>query len=222
MNAVTPGSPFIELLDLASRSPSGHNAQPWTFVRSGERRLVLRSDNARWLRMVDPTNRELLLSFGALIETIRQAAPAVGYGVDVEVLADRPEASDIARLDLTPRAAATSTDPALIRSRATTRTPFLAAELAAHDVDQLVGLDQAALHFVPRESPGGRWLVDAVAEAFSQQTWDDAKQSELAGWLRFSRRDARTRGDGLTPEALGLAPLAQTVWYAAFTRKQAL
>ena len=34
--------------------------------------------------MVDPTNRELLLSFGTLIETIRQAAPALGYRVDLE------------------------------------------------------------------------------------------------------------------------------------------
>src|SRR5262245_53909543 len=166
-------SQLVELLNLASRSPSSHNAQPWTFVRSGEQRLVLRSDQSRWLRMVDPNNRELLLSFGALIETIRQAAPAVGYGVDVEVLADRAEASDIARLDLTPSAAVTSTAPALIRSRATTRTPFLATEVAANDVDQLLSLEQEALHFVPREGAGGHWLVDATAEAFSQQAWDD-------------------------------------------------
>src|SRR5262245_31502069 len=162
-------SQLVELLNLASRSPSSHNAQPWTFVRSGEQRLVLRSDQSRWLRMVDPNNRELLLSFGALIETLRQAAPALGYGVDVEVLADRAEASDIARLDLPPSAAVTSTAPALIRSRATTRTPFPATEVAARDVDRLLlSPDQGALHFVPRESPGGRWLVDATAEAFSQ------------------------------------------------------
>jgi hypothetical protein len=49
----------------------------------------LRRAPSRWLRMVDPTNRELLLSFGAVIETIRQAAPAVGKGVDIEMLADR-------------------------------------------------------------------------------------------------------------------------------------
>jgi hypothetical protein len=172
--------------------------------------------------MVDPTNRELLLSFGALIETIRQAAPAVGYRIDLEVLADRAEASDIARVNLSAAPAVPSNAPALIRSRATTRIPFLPVELDAKDVDQLVALDQTALHFVPRESPEGRWLVDAVAEAFAQQTLDDGKQAELAGWLRFSRRNVRTRGDGLTPEALGLSPLARTVWYAAFTRRQAL
>jgi hypothetical protein len=127
---MTPDSPLLELLDLASRSPSGHNAQPWTFVRSGEQRLVLQSDPSRWLRLVDPTNRELVLSFGALIETIRQAASAVGYGVDIEILADWAEASDIARLNLTASPVVPSTAPTLIRSRATTRTPFLAEELA--------------------------------------------------------------------------------------------
>jgi hypothetical protein len=122
---MTPESPLLQLVDFASRSPSGHNAQPWTIVRTDEKRLRLRSEPGRWLRMVNPMNRELLLSFGALIETIRQAAPAVGYRVDVEVLADRADASDIAEVHLAAGPEASSTAPALIRSRATTRTPFL-------------------------------------------------------------------------------------------------
>src|SRR6266498_5902422 len=105
--------------------------------------------------MVDPTNRELLLSFGALIETIRQAAPAVGYRVDLQVLADRADATDIAVVDLATAPAVSSSAPALIRSRATTRTPFLPVKLDASDVDQLVAHDQTAFHFVPRESPEG-------------------------------------------------------------------
>src|SRR5262249_20799295 len=130
--------------------------------------------------------------------------------------------ADIAQLNLTAAPAVRSNAPALIRSRATTRTPFLSVALDADEVDQIVAVDRTALHFVPRESSEGRWLVDAVAEAFAQQTRDDGKQVELAGWLRFSRRDLRTRGDGLSPEALGLSPVAQAIWYAAFTRKQAL
>ncbi len=219
---MTPNSQLLQLVGMASRSPSGHNAQPWTIVRTEEQRLVLRSEPNRWLRMVDPTNRELLLSFGALIETIHQAAPAIGYRVDLEVLADQADASNIARVDLTTVPAVSSTAPVLIRSRATTRTPFLPAKLDANDVDQLLGVGRTALSFVPRESPQGRWLVDATADAFAQQTWDDRTQGELAEWLRFSRRDVRTRGDGLTPGALGLSPLARAVWYAAFTGRQAL
>jgi hypothetical protein len=220
---MTPDAPLLQLAALASRSPSSHNTQPWTLVRTGQRRLVLRSQPSRWLPMVDPTNRELLLSFGALIETIRQAAPAIGYRVDLQVLADGAQAADIAQVDLTTTAAAdSSTAPALIRSRATTRTPFLPIELAASDVDHLLDLDPSALVFVPRQSPAGRWLADATADAVAQQTWDDRRQRELAEWLRFSRGEARARGDGLTPRALGLPPVARAVWYAAFTRRQAL
>jgi nitroreductase len=211
-----------QLVDLASRSPSGHNTQPWTVVRTEGQRLVLRSEPGRWLKMVDPTNRELLLSFGALIETIRQAGPALGYRIDLEVLADRPEASDIAHVDLSPAPVATSNASSLIRSRASTRTPFLPVELDSKDVDHILAVDRSALHFVPRQSQHGRWIAEATGEAFAHQTWDDAKQAELAGWLRFSRREVRTRGDGLTPEALGLAPLGRAIWYATFTRKQAL
>jgi hypothetical protein len=65
--------------------------------------------------MVDPTNRELLLSFGTLIETIRQGAPALGYRVNLEVLADRADAPDIAQVDLRAAAEVSSAAPALIR-----------------------------------------------------------------------------------------------------------
>ena len=191
-------------------------------MRTGEQRLVLRSEPSRWLPMVDPTNRELLLSFGTLIETIRQAAPALGYRVDLEVLADRADAPDIAQVDLTAAAALSSTALDRIRSRATTRRPFLPVVLAPKEVDQILRLDRTALSFVPRQSPEGGWLADASAEAFAQQVWNDRKQAELAQWLRFSRRGVRGRGDGLTPEALGLSPPARAVWYAAFTPRQAL
>lgn len=219
---MTPDSSLLELVDLASRSPSGHNAQPWTIVRTGEHRLVLRTEPGRWLPKVDPYNRELLLSFGALMETMRQAAPATGYRADMQVVAHRADAPEIAQVDLTTAPAVSSTAPSLIRSRATTRTPYMLVELPSKDVDEIIGLDQAALSFVPSQSPKGRWLADAAAEAFAQQTWDDRKQAELAQWLRFSRSDVRTRGDGLTPEALGLRPLAREAWYAAVTGKQAL
>ena len=219
---MSPGSAILELVGLAAHSPSGHNTQPWTIAQTGENRLVLHSEPNRWLPMVDPANRELMLAFGALIETIRQAAPAVGYRPDLEVLADRSVASDIARIDLTPAPAVSSTAPALIRSRATTRTPFLPVGLDSGVLDQIEALDRTAISFVPRDSPNGRRLADASSEAFAQQTLDDRKQGELAEWLRFSRRDVRERGDGLTPEALGLPKLTQAIWYAAFSRRVAL
>ena len=183
---------------------------------------MLRSEPHRWLREVDPSYRELLLSFGTFIETIRQAAPAVGYRIDLEVLADRADASDVAQIDLEAMPAVSSTAPTLIRSRATTRTPFLPVELPSNEVDQILDLDRSALSFASRQSSQGRWLADASGKAFAQQVWDEGKQAELAQWLRFSRREVRRRGDGLTPEALGLPPLGRAIWYATFTPRQAL
>lgn len=221
-STLTGNSQLLQLVAMASRSPSGHNAQPWKIVRTAEQRLVLRSEPSRRLPMIDPANRELLLSFGAMIETIRQAAPAFGYRVDLRILADRPEATDIAQVDLSQVPAVPSNIPALIRSRATTRTPFMSVELDPGAVDHILDLDRNALSFVPRETAHGRWLAKATADAFAQQTWDDRRQGELAQWLRFSRHAVRVRGDGLTPEALGLSPLARAVWYSAFSRRQAL
>lgn len=58
LSRMTPDSPLLDLVDLATRAPSGHNAQPWTIVRREGQRLVLRSEPHRWLRMIDPTNRD--------------------------------------------------------------------------------------------------------------------------------------------------------------------
>jgi hypothetical protein len=95
-------------------------------------------------------------------------------------------------------------------------------ELAPNDIAEIVGLDRAALSFVPRKSPKGRWLAEAATEAFAQQTGADRKQAELAAWLRFSRSDIRVGRDGPTPEALGLPLISRAVWYPAFSRKQAM
>lgn len=183
---------------------------------------MLRSEPRLWLRKVDPTYRELVLSLGTFIETIRQAAPSVGYRIDLEVLAERADASDVAKIDLDAVPAISSSAPALIRSRATTRTPFLPVQLLSSEVEQILDLDRKALLFISRQSSQGRWLADSSVKAFAQQVWDDEKQAELAQWLRFSRREVRRCGDGLTPEALGLSPSARAVWYATFTRRQAL
>lgn len=196
MSTMTTDSSLLELVDLASHSPSGHNAQPWTVVRTGEHRLVLRSERDRWLTQVDPSNRELLLSFGALMETIRQAAPSTGYRADLHVVADRADTPEIAQVDLTPAPAVASTAPSLIRSRATTRTPFTPDEVPSKDVDSIVGLDRAALAFVPRQSSNGRWLADAATEAFANRRGMTAsRRSWPDGFASLGRMPERSATD---------------------------
>jgi hypothetical protein len=192
------------ILTVAAHTPSGHNTQPWKVKVLAADDLLIRSDPQRWLRAVDPANRELLLSFGAFAETLSQAAAAQGWHADLAAVATTPTDTDIWRVTLTPATERSTTSDAIITHRATTRTPFATRTLEAQHIQALLGV-APTVSYAPRESAEGRWLVDGLESAFRQQTLDDRKQAELSNWLRFSRSAVKRRGDGLTGEALGLS-----------------
>ena len=65
------------------RAPSAHNTQPW-ILEYGPDRVELSFDPARALPAGDPTRRDLLLSLGALAESVLIAASSVGVAVEFE------------------------------------------------------------------------------------------------------------------------------------------
>ena len=65
------------LLRYAILAPSTHNTQPWKFalVPGG---IEVYADYSRRMPVVDPGNRELLMSIGAAVFTLRVAAERFG------------------------------------------------------------------------------------------------------------------------------------------------
>src|SRR5262249_8090546 len=154
MALLTPA--LTAVLTGAAHAPSGHNTQPWKVKILAADALLIRSDPQRWLRAVDPANRELLLALGAFAETLAQAAEAQGWHADLAAVATAPTDSDIWRVALAPAAERSTTSSALITRRATTRTPFTTRALEAQHVQALLGV-APSVTYVPRESAEGRW-----------------------------------------------------------------
>ena len=71
------------LVGYAILAPSGHNTQPWLFGLSQEA-LCLYADRTRALPAVDPEDRELTISGGAALGTLRIALHHFGYAGQVE------------------------------------------------------------------------------------------------------------------------------------------
>ena len=71
------------LVGYAILAPSGHNTQPWLFGLSQEA-LCLYADRPRALPAVDPEDRELTISGGAALGTLRIALHHFGYAGQVE------------------------------------------------------------------------------------------------------------------------------------------
>ena len=71
-------------------APSGHNTQPWLFRIRGDA-VDLRADRRRSLPMVDPDDRELIMSCGAALAFLRVAIRALGRTAHVQRF---PDAAD--------------------------------------------------------------------------------------------------------------------------------
>ncbi|MFG2007422.1 Acg family FMN-binding oxidoreductase [Spirillospora sp. NPDC048911] len=71
----------------ATWAPSVHNTQPWLFSGRGDR-ITLRADADRRLGVADPAGREMLISCGAALFTLRVAVRRQGYEPEVVLLPD--------------------------------------------------------------------------------------------------------------------------------------
>lgn len=78
-----PDHPLERLAYYARLAPSSHNRQPWKFV-IGESEIDLFADVDKWLRVADRDRREMFISLGCAIESIRIAADYAGYGTAVQ------------------------------------------------------------------------------------------------------------------------------------------
>ena len=86
-------------VEAAVWAPSVHNTQPWLFAVRGSR-ISLRADPDRRLAAADPEGREMLISCGAALATLRIALRALGREVRVRELPDPDRPNLLADVDL--------------------------------------------------------------------------------------------------------------------------
>ncbi|MBB2926548.1 Acg family FMN-binding oxidoreductase [Paraburkholderia silvatlantica] len=213
-DAAASATPLDKLDDYALRyavrhatlAPSSHNSQPWRFVPAHDR-ILLCADRLRALPVVDPFDRELIISCGAALFNLRVALASLGIGyaitlfptsldpdvlADVRLLRERPVGADLVPL------------LNAISLRVTTRRPFSPAPVSAAVEHELIeaarteGVDVAcATEAAKREA-----IADLIAQADRRQFADPRFRRELAKWIH-----PRRTGDGMPAYAAGLAPL---------------
>ena len=81
----------------AVHAPSVHNTQPWRFGR-GERTIDVYADTDRRLRVADPAGRELMISCGAAVFTLRVALRYLGWLPHVRLFPDSSRPALVARV----------------------------------------------------------------------------------------------------------------------------
>lgn len=207
------------LIGASILAPSYWNAQPWRFeVDPAELRLTL--DPARTLPACDPDQRFALMSLGAALENLLVAARAWGLQPTVQYLPHgtsvRPGAPLLAaRITWSP--GDQPRDRMLFASLPDRRsngghygnrtiTIPVRSQLLAQVPEDL------RLHWIDDRNEIRR-VARIVREATEAIAGDRRAQTERTSWLRLSDGAARRRGDGVTPERIGLGgPLG---WIAA-------
>lgn len=138
-----PDAGTHELLRFGVRygilAPSPHNMQPWLFDVH-DTRLDLYGDLRRGLAVVDPDDRELIMSCGAATTNIRLALARLGYRSQVDVLPDARYPYLLADITLSGAAEPKDDDLVLfeqIPRRRTNRIAFESRRLPTELIEQL-------------------------------------------------------------------------------------
>jgi len=189
-------------VQAATLAPSLHNSQPWRF-RIGGGRVEVYADRSRRLDVLDPDGRELMISLGAAVFTLRAAMRGEGWIPEADLLPDPDDPDLVARVrperPELPSPAAREL-AAAIGHRHTNRGPFTAAAVPAHAVEELrsaAAFEGATLILA---GPASRTTIIGLGRLAEQRLRADGGYfAELGRWTR----PAPGRHDGIPPLAVG-------------------
>lgn len=199
---------LLFLLNYAVLAPSGHNTQPWLFqiVDDG---LELYADRRRALAVVDPNDRELVMSCGAALFHLRVAMRHFGVAPVVRLLPRSDHPDCLARIRPGAAYEPTLNDHRLfmaIKKRRTNRQPFADRPVPAPELEHIAEAaaeEGATLHVFHSDAAKHR-LAELIAEGDRTQGGDPSFRRELAAWLHSNRSASR---DGIPGAAFGFGDL---------------
>ena len=184
------------------RAPSAHNTQPWRLTY-GSDRVELDFDPERALPAGDPTQRDLLLSLGAFVETVLIVAGHAGTSLEFAPDLD-PERHHVGAFRSAPAAYEGPFTPDDVARRQTSRLPYVDGRLAPDelaDARRQISADAELHEVATRELVG----LLTVGDRHLYESPDVVE--ELRAWLRLSPRHPRYEADGLSYDCLDLTRL---------------
>ena len=199
-----PAEKLAFLVRYATLAPSGYNRQPWRFTTSGER-LELWADRTRALPVLDPFDRELVISCGCALTNLRLSLHRFGYRGSVELLPENDEPDLLAAIGLGERMEPGQDDFTLfdaIPLRRTNRHQF-EDKCIPDDITELLksaAAEEEAWLCHYREPEGKYALADLISRGDRAQFGDHRFRDELAGWLRPTHAPD---GDGIPGYGFG-------------------
>ncbi|WP_175948394.1 Acg family FMN-binding oxidoreductase [Burkholderia pyrrocinia] len=201
-----PDHHLRSLLGYAVLAPSSHNSQPWRFLVNGTTISVC-ADRVRALPVVDPFDRELIISCGAALLNLRVALNHAGLAHTISTFPSEVDPDLLALVRVCDDGYSDASLGALfdaIPNRVTTRAPFESTAVPDEFQQALIaagvaeGADVVCVDSIAQRAR----VAELVAEADRQQYADPRFRRELASWI-----DPRRHVDGMPAFAAGVPAL---------------
>lgn len=201
---------LMKMIEDAGRAPSGHNTQPWKF-EVHENQITIRPNFERRLEVVDQDDHALYISLGCALENMILSARAHGWSPKLsreiinsndEILVDLKKSQDVERdvlydyIHQRQCTRAAYDDTPVERSK----LDLLAKEVKNETVD--------ILYFTDKEKI--KELKPFIIEGSNLQFNNKKFVNELVSWIRFNRKDAEMKRDGIWSSSMGLPNLPRT------------
>lgn len=209
-------APWASIVEDARRYPSPHNSQPIKLRPTGDRAATLYYDLDLGLPAESFGIPFAHVCAGVFLESLAVVARASGYDVDEALDRGEMDFTSSARLhrfaEIELRPIEQTDDERLearialerFRSRRTSREPYRAASVPDDVLDRARAICSAA-GFAFRNT-ADRSIVRRIVHVNQATLFDDlendAVYEEIMTWLRFSKREAARKADGLSAEAM--------------------
>ena len=201
-----------KLIHYGTKAPSGHNTQPWQF-RINSHRIQIHPDFSRALPIVDTDNHALYTSLGCAAENIIIAATQEGLDSKIEIQKDS-EGVDFINIDFISN---DSSEPdelfSFIDDRQSTRNKYSGKKVPSEDLKQLKESftfnEIDLMTFI--EAGEIEQLKTHIIEGSNQQFQNTQFVHELMSWIRFSKKEAVQKRDGLWAASMGMPNVGRRI-----------
>lgn len=195
---------FLEIIKDAGRAPSGHNTQPWKF-EANETQIIIRPDLNRKLSVVDPDDHALYISLGCALENLIISAKAQRFSTNIttnltdknsEIIVELRNSENVQK-DLLYN---------FIQQRQSTRKEYKHEPVRSSVLEQLMeqGKNECVEIIFITDKGKIKELEPFILEASDLQFGNKQFINELVDWIRFSKREAEEKGDGIWGASMGM------------------
>ncbi len=200
---------LLEILEVATRIPSGDNCQPWYF-RSHPERLEILHDESRGAHALNRNNHASLISLGCLIEAFSLASSAHGLATQVTTTFETEPPSSAgpwATVTFTPSTEQPHPLASTIKQRATDRRSYRGGDMNSAVYQQMAEDAKKFPHVRYCQLPQAQCSTELLQTLSLTENcvWnDEIAHGDLMRWIRFSDKEVWATKDGMPWKTLGI------------------